>query len=134
MHHFAIEVARLTHSLCAGADVAEKIASAEGCAATQSVVAEGSDGLYSVIIKQAAEIGTPTAAHHRQVVDCVVKVAQVLGKPIPSVQLQQKIAAVVAADDALALTVKTAGADREKLAKMQLFGREFFVNLLRDIV
>lgn len=134
MHQFAVEVAQLTHSLGTGALVAEKIASAEGSAATQQVVSQGSDGLYSVIIKQAEATGAPTAAHHRQVVDCVVKIALALGKQAPSSEVQHKLAAIVAADDALELTSKTAGANTEKLAKMQRFGREFFVNLLRDIV
>ena len=133
MHHFAVQVAQLTHSLCAGAEVAEKIASAEGSAATQSVVSQGSDSLYSVITKKAEEIGNPVA-HHRQVVDCVIKMAQALDKPVPTPQIQHKLAAIVAADDALALTAETAGANSTKLAQMQRFGREFFVSILRDIV
>ena len=134
MRQFAEEVSRLTHGLCAGADVAEKIASAEGSDATQNVVSQGSYDLYSVIVKQAADTGTPAVAHHRQVVDCVVKIAQALGRPIPNLRLQHKLAAVVAADDALMLTAKAEGANREKLASMQRFGREFFVSLLEGIV
>lgn len=134
MHQFAVEVAQLTHSLDAGALVAEKIASAEGSAATQQVVSEGADGLYNVIMEKTAAVSSPTSAHHRQVVDCVVKISQALGKQAPSPEIQHKLAAIVAADDALALTAETAGANTEKLAKMQRFGREFFVHLLRDIV
>lgn len=133
MHHFAVQVAQLTHSLCAGAEVAEKIASAEGSAATQSVVSQGSDGLYSVIIKKAQDLGG-VLPRHRLVVNCVVKIAQALGKPVPKPQLQHKLAAVVAVDDALNLVARGENVDREKLAQMQRFGREFFVSILRDIV
>lgn len=133
MHHFAVQVAQLTHSLCAGAEVAEKIASAEGSAATQSVVSQGSDGLYSVIIKKAQDLGG-AFPRHRLVVNCVVKIAQALGKPVPKPQLQHKLAAVVAADDALNLVAQGENVDHEKLAQMRRFGREFFVSILRDIV
>jgi hypothetical protein len=133
MYKFATEVAQLVHSLGVGSDVAEKIASAPGSVATQRVVSEGADGLYSVITKQAADIGTPADVHHRQVVNCVVKMAEALGKPIPSTAQLHKLAAVVAADDALEV-IKTASGSSGHRTQMQRFGREFFANLLQDII
>jgi hypothetical protein len=133
MYQFALEVSQLVHGLNAGAEVAEKIASDEGSQATQSVVAGGSTELYSVIVKQAQELGAGPS-RHRQVVHCIAKLAEALGKPTPTPEQCHKIAAAVTADTALTEVLKTAETGQEKYAEMQRFGREFFVRLLGDII
>jgi type III secretion system FlhB-like substrate exporter len=133
MHQFALEVSQLVHGLNTGAEVAEKIASDAGSRAAQSVVAGGSTELYSVIVKQAQELGVGRSTH-QQVVHCVAKVAEALRKPAPTPEQCHKIAAAVTADTALTEVLKTDGTEQEKYAEMQRFGREFFVRLLGDII
>lgn len=128
----AKEVASVVHGLGAGTLVSEKIASVRGSVASQRLVSAGANSLYSVIVKEASDASKP---NHFTVVGCVTKLAQDLGKS-PAPELLQKVAAVVALDDALHMSLDSADTEprRQKLAALQSFGREFFVELLRGIL
>jgi|GEM_PF-2295633 len=135
MLKFATEISRLVHDIGKMETIAVKVASAENSYDAQAATAVASSGLYDVIIKRATDESAETP-NYKPVVACVKKMAQYLGKPPVDAQQCLKIAAAVAADDALSeILPKTADeGEQRKLAAMQMYGREYFVELLRGVI
>jgi hypothetical protein len=131
----ATEIRQLVHDISSMEVIGVKIASAQDSALAQQAVAYTSSGLYSVITKYANDYSPQTITHHQQVVGFIDKVAQVLGLPQIPNSTRLKLAAAVVADDALSTVMaQTQGPELSKLAESQTFGREFVVELLREVL
>lgn len=135
MLNFALEASNIAHQLRTLEDIAIKVACADSCAIAQNTVAKASNDLYNVIVKEALS-GNPTEIRHMPVVKYVNKLATVLGKQPASNDLQVKIAAAIVVDDALNTLVSQTTNDAKiaELREAQLFGREYFVELLRNVL
>lgn len=134
MYSFSIEVSKTAHAINMLENVAVKTASAEDSFSAQLTTAIASDRLYDVIVKQATDY-SPKRFNCLPVTQCVVKMAAYLGKPAPSDELCVKLAAAVAVDDALSQTLSTVtGTEAEKVAAVRAYGREYFMELLREVI
>ncbi len=132
------EVIALIHSVSAFPQLAEKVASAEGSAFAQQIGAVGADVLYDVMDKKACASGADIP-HHRKVVRYIDKLAQQQGKAPLSPEWQLKIAATVAADDAITLILPSEAGEKTateygELFGMRSFGREFLVDTLQKVL
>lgn len=132
------EVIDLIHSVAVFPQLAEKVASAAGSAFAQQIGAVSADILYDVMDKEACT-SRGDAVHHRQVVQYVNKLAQLRGKEPLSAALQLKIAAMVAADDAITEILPSESGEKTaeeyaKLFGMRSFGREFLIDTLQKVL
>ena len=134
MRAFTEEFARTLHDLRTLEEIGVKTASAEITYLTAHGVQRGASDLYDVLVKK-AEDEFPGETHERQVDVTVVKMAMLLGKPVPSPILRAKIAAAVAIDELLTSFLRTEPAEnRAKLAETRAYGREFVTELLRKAI
>lgn len=131
----ATEISQLVHAISTMDTLAEKVASAQGSALVQQSTSQASNDLYNVIVKVASD-QTPHQPRHKQVVDCVCKIAQLTGKPAPIGESQQKLAAAVVVDETLSEVIPTEEnqAERTKLAEARAYGREFVMSLLKEVI
>jgi len=136
MLNVAAEISQLVHSIGVLETVGVKIASAEGSAFTQRTNAQASSALYNVIVKCAQEFVPGEMPHHYKMVSFIDKTAEVLNKPAFLQAHRHKLAAAVAADDALTdvMSITTDDDARMKLAESRAFGREFIMEILRGVI
>lgn len=134
MLHFANEFSNTLHSLRALDEVGIKTASAEATVMAAEGVIRGSNALYAVLTKTAAD-EYPKKSHHEQI-DCLVqKMAALLGKPGMSSDTRAKIASAVVVDDLLSSFLRTeAEKEHLKLAEVRSYGREFLMDLLCTVL
>jgi hypothetical protein len=134
MLNFAREVSELAHNIGKMDTIAVKVASVQSSHEAQITTAVASSKLYDVIIKRATDDSKASPAYI-PVVECVQKIASYLGKPNADPQLLLKLAAAVAVDDAINETLPALqGDEQDKLAQVQFYGREYFVELLRGVI
>jgi hypothetical protein len=134
MLHFAREFSQTLRSLRMLDDIGVKTASAEAAQMAEEGVIRGSNALYGVLLKTAAE-KTPYQDHQTQVVGLVRKMAAHLGKPDPSPLTRVKIASAIVIDDLLTSFLNTEPeAEHLKLAETRSYGREFVMDLLRTVL
>lgn len=136
MRKFAYDLSDTVHALGTMEAIGVKVASANSCMESQNVVAQCSSDLYSVMYKRAmAEtfIGEPSYIRVAAFID---KVASIVGKEKPPVDLQYKIAAAVLADDTLCEMVNNCedAIQKAKYAECRSYGREFVAELLRKAI
>ena len=136
MLNIATEISQLVHNIKSMDTIGVKIASVEGSVLAQHTTAEASTALYNVITKCARVSAHPAGSHHLQVVTFIQKIAEVLCRPSISAEMQLKLAAAVAADDALTavIQVEKNPVEHLKFAEAQLFGREFIIELLQGVI
>ena len=134
---FSYEVSRVVHQLGDADQVSIKLADAESVGDLQYSVAEGSNIIYDVMEKKASEVTPGDLPQHRRMTLLVEKMAHDLGVPQVGADTLHKLAAVVEADRALSATLdaeEMSDADRVKLSSLRMFGREYFMELLRGVV
>jgi len=136
MLNVAAEISQLVHSIGDMETVGVKIASAEGSALTQRTNSYASGALYNVIVKCAEDFVPGEMPHHYKMVSFIDKMASVLNKPAFPQAYMHKLAAAVAADDALTdvMSITSDEDERTKLAESRAFGREFIVEILRGVI
>jgi hypothetical protein len=135
MLSFALEASRIAHQLQTLDEIAVKIASADGSALAQNTVAKASNDLYTVIVKEAMD-NSKSNIRHVPVTNFVNKLAGVLGKKTVNNDMRIKLAAAVVADDVLT-DLMSQISDETKIAELretQLYGREYFIELLRNVL
>jgi hypothetical protein len=134
MLHFANEFSHTLHSLRMLDEVDVKTASAEATVMAAEGVIRGSNALYAVLTKTAAD-EYPRKNRHEQI-DCLVqKMATLLGKPEVSADTRAKIASAVVIDDLLSSFLRTENPKEHiKLAEIRSYGREFLMDLLRTVL
>lgn len=135
MLNFAMEVSRAAHDIGKMDNIAIKVAAAEDSREMQVTVSRASDMLYSVIDKRASEDPVEQPNTYG-IPNCIAKMASYLGKPELGIGQIMKLAAVVAADNAInnVLAQETNPVEQQKLASMRFYGREYFVSLLREVL
>ena len=135
MLNFAMEVSQAAHAIGKMDDLSIKVAAAEDSREMQVTVSHASHMLYSVIEKRASE-DTIEQPKVYGIPNCVAKMASYLGKPELGIGQIMKLAAVVAADEAIGEVIaqETDMAECKKLALMRSYGREYFVALLREVL
>jgi hypothetical protein len=132
------DVLNLVHSVAAFTGLAVKVASAEGSAFAQQISAVSSDVLYDVMVKE-AEVQGEAVPRHRNVVAYINKLAESQGKPTIPAPMQHKIATIVTVDDSISdvltnqVGVKTAS-EYSQLFGMRAFGREFFMDIIQELI
>lgn len=134
MRYFAQEFSQTLHSLRALDEVGVKTASAEATVMAEEGVIRGSNALYSVLVKTAAD-EYPQKEHYVQIDSLVQKLALLLGKPNPTPSTRAKIASAVVVDDLLSGFLRTeVESEHLKLAETRSYGREFIMDLLRTVL
>jgi hypothetical protein len=134
MLHFAQEFTQTLHSLRVLDEIGVKTASAEATVMAEEGVVRGTNALYDVLTKTAAD-ESPNTDRYSQVDFLVRKMAALLGKPDPSLDTRAKIASAVVVDDLLSGFIRTEPeSERSKLAETRVYGREFLMDLLRTVL
>lgn len=135
MRTFAQDLSATVQNIRALDSVAVKIASAEGSLETQMLKAAASSELYGVMEKTAEE-QFPGHSPSDQMLLLVEKVAAWNNKAPISGEARLKIAAAVLADTALTSVIRDSDdqTEREKLAESRAFGREFFLELIGEVI
>jgi hypothetical protein len=134
MKEFTASVVKLLSDL----DSLEKIAveaPSDNCSLlAQKTQAKAASQLYDVIETHVREVGLPGESHD-QVIGLVEKMAAVVEKPALTNEFKAKLAAAVVMDNTLRdeLT-KTDGKERNKVAALVSYGREYIAELLRSVL
>lgn len=132
---FASEVSELVHGIGALDEVGVKVAEADVASVSQLAAAHSSNMLYDVIYKQAMAETPVDWPNHFRVASFVSKMASTLRKPEVQSSQMHKMAAAVKVDDSLTSIMPTAsGEGLQKLAEVRSFGREYFMELLREVL
>jgi hypothetical protein len=115
--------------------VSVKIASEQDALHSQEVVKAASSEIYGVICKEAAAHVRTEDPLCMKVVSLLKEAADVLKKEPLSDEMGVKIAAAVSLDDAYGEMLKSAaGKQQEKLAEQRAYGREFMLELVREVI
>jgi len=135
MLRFAKEISTLVHQVGTMEKIAMQTSSVEACAMAQKATGEAATHLYNVIVKEACAQHTGESLNHYVVSSFIMKLAHVLGKTCDR-DVQLKLAAAIASDDVIDITMKnlTNPVELAKLAEMKVFGREYFTELLREVL
>lgn len=134
MSFYAHEVSRVLHSMGTLEEFAVKTAETRDTAMIGDVNAGSAFALYGVMAKEAAfELD---GSNPYRMCRMVTKLAQELGKQVPSAATQLKIAAAVAVDDTCVdvLASDICDSEKAKVAELQAYGREYMAELLRGVI
>ena len=133
--HLAHDLSRAVHDLKGLDFVSTQMVGEKDTHLSQGVVKVASEGLYGVICKEASAYVRGENPLGIKVVGFLKSAAKVLKKdPMPD-SMDVKLAAAVTLDETLSSQMKTAeGKDAEKLAEQRAYGREFFLELVREVI
>lgn len=128
------EVSQLLHNMGRLEEFATKTAEEQDVALIGVTNATAASALYDVMSKEAAF--SSDGSNPFRMCRTVSKLAQDIGKPGPDVFTQLKVAAAVAVDDTFnqVLTSDISHNEKEKIAELRAYGREYIMELLRGVL
>lgn len=130
----AHEVSRIVHNLGTLDVYAEKTAEEQDTLALGECTAQAANALYGVMAKEAEFISD--GSNPFRMCRVVTKLARELGRDLPDVLTQLKIASAVAVDDTFNQVLESELPDSEKakVAELQMYGREYLAEILRGVI
>jgi hypothetical protein len=135
MLHFAQEFSQTLHALRMLDEIGVKTASAEATVMAEEGVVRGSNNLYDILTKIASEEFPKNENRYTQIDLLIQKMAALLGKAEPPVDIRAKVASAIVVDDLLTSFIKSEpSTEHLKLAETRSYGREFLMDLLRTVL
>ena len=130
----ALELSKTVHNLKGLDYLSVKVAAEQETLVSQHVVRQASDALYGVICKEASARVSDKVLLCDRVVSFLEKSAKLLSRENISAEMRVKLAAAVVVDDAYTELRKGSDAAQQKYAEQQSYGREFFLELVREVI
>lgn len=136
MIEVALELSQVVHDLKGLDFLSVKVAAEQDAMISQTVVKTASDEIYGVICKEAFVRVRGDAPLCEKVVSFLEKSASLLKREDISPEMGVKLAAAVVVDETYqALIGGTQDARlKQKYASQQAYGREFFLELVREVI
>jgi hypothetical protein len=134
MKEFTAQVVKLLGDLNDLEKIAVEASSNDCSLLTQKTQAKAASQLYGVIEKKAREVGA-SGMPHEQVLELVEKMAEANSKAALTNEFKAKLAAAVVMDSTLQQHYHQAEErEKEKIAAMTCYGREYIAELLRSVL
>lgn len=136
MIEVALELSQTVHNLKGLDYLSVKVAAEQETLLSQEVVKQAADTLYGVICKEASDRTRGDAPLCDKVVAFLTKSASLLKREDISPEMGIKIAAAVVVDETYQslLDGTEDKATQQKYAEQQAYGREFFLELVREVI
>jgi hypothetical protein len=136
MIHLALDLSKTIHDLKGLDYLSVKVASEQDTQFSQDLIQKSAYEIYGVIHKEASERFVRSGPVCDRVVAFLKKAAQLLNKNEIPAEMQVKLAAAVVLDESFNRLLKTAKSEttRQKFAEQQAYGREFFLELVSEVI
>ena len=136
MIEIALELSQAVHNLKGLDYLSIKVAAEQETMLSQVVVQKAADELYGVICKEASDRTKEDKPLCDKVVSFLVKSARLLKREDISPEMSVKLAAAVVVDETYQALHNAAKDEyaQQKYAEQQAYGREFFLELVREVI
>lgn len=136
MIEVALELSRAVHDLKGLDFLSIKVAAEQEAMLSQTVVQKASDEIYGVICKEASARVRGDAPLCEKVLSFLEKSASLLKREDISPEMGVKLAAAVVVDETYQSLIDGTDDTRlqQKYATQKAYGREFFLELVREVI